>query len=93
MPPPAIINVTLRLLGMIWASPYTLLGLILGTLGLCTGGSARLRGHVIEFHCGAVGWLLQKLFLGEGAMAFTLGHTVPAPLGHQLDIGPIIVVG
>ena len=86
MPPSAIINVTLRLFGMIWASPYTLLGLILGALGLCTGGAARIRGHVIEFHGGAVKWLLQQFFFGEGAMAFTLGHTVLGQTAAALDI-------
>jgi len=86
MPPQAIINLPLRLLGMIWASPYTLLGLILGTLGLCTGGRARIRGRVIEFHGGSVKWLLQRFFFGEGAMAFVLGHTVLGQTAAALDI-------
>ncbi len=63
-------------LAILWASPYTLLGLFLGFIGLCSGGHARIRGRVVEFYGGGVKWLLQQFFFGEGAMAFTLGHTV-----------------
>ena len=55
----------LRLLAILWASPYTLLGLFLGFIGLCTGGRARIRGRVIEFYGGGVKWLLQRFFFGE----------------------------
>ena len=66
----------LRLLAMLWASPYTLLGLGLGMIGVCTGGRARLRGCVLEFYGGGVKWLLRQFFCGQGAMALTLGHTI-----------------
>ena len=56
----------IRLLAIIWASPYTLLGLFLGFIGICTGGHARIRGRVIEFYGGGVKWLLQQFFLGKG---------------------------
>ena len=68
------------------ASPYTLLGLFLGFIGLCSGGHARIRGRVVEFYGGGVKWLLQQFFFGEGAMAFTLGHTVLAQTDAALDI-------
>ena len=32
------IGAPLRLLAILWALPYTLLGLLLGAVGLCTGG-------------------------------------------------------
>ncbi len=76
----------LRLLAILWASPYTLLGLLLGIVGLCTGGRARRRGRVIEFHGGGVRWLLQQFFFGKGAMALTLGHTVLGQTTAALDI-------
>ncbi len=76
----------LRLLALLWASPYTLLGLLLGGLGLSTGGRARIRGRVIEFYGGGVKWLLQQFFSGKGAMAFTLGHTVLGQTGASLDV-------
>ena len=82
----AFINAPLRLLAMLWASPYTLLGLFLGLVGLCTGGRARIRGRVIEFYGGGVKWLLQQFFFGEGAMALTLGHTVLGQTAAALDI-------
>ncbi len=74
------------ILGILWALPYSLLGLTLGTLGLCTGGTVHVQGRVIEFHGGAVKWLLQKCFFGEGAMAFTLGHTILGQTAAALDI-------
>jgi hypothetical protein len=80
------ITVLLRLLAILWASPYTLLGLLLGFIGLCTGGQARIRGRVIEFYDGGVKWLLQQFFFGEGAMAFTLGHTVLGQTVAALEI-------
>ena len=79
-------NAILRLLAILWASPYTLLGVLLGGIGLCTGGCARVRGRVVEFHGGGVKWLLQKFFFGEGAMALTLGHTVLGQTDAALDI-------
>ncbi len=82
----ASIAVPLRFLAVIWASPYTILGLLIGMVGVCTGGHARIRGRVIEFHGGSVKWLLQQFFFGEGAMAFTLGHTVLGQTDAALDI-------
>jgi hypothetical protein len=75
-----------RVLAILWASPYTLLGLLLGGVGLCTGGRVRLRRGVVEFYGGGVKWLLEQFFFGEGAMAFTLGHTVLGQTDAALDI-------
>ena len=86
MPWLAFINVPLRVLAIIWASPYTLLGLLLGLIGLCTGGRARIRGHVIEFYGGGVKWLLHRFPNGQFALAFTLGHTILGQTDAALDI-------
>ena len=75
-----------QILGIIWASPYTLIGLFLGAIGLCTGGSARIRGRVIEFHGGAVKWLILRLPHGQFTLAFTLGHTILGQSDASLDI-------
>ncbi len=80
------ITIPLRLLVLLWASPYPLLGIFLGIIGLCTGGSVRIRGRIIEFYGGGVKWLLGRFFLGEGAMAFTLGHTILGQTDAALDI-------
>lgn len=75
-----------RLLAILWASPYTLLGLFLGFVGLCTGGRARVRGHTIEFYGGGVKWLVQWLPGGPLTLAFTLGHTILGQTDAALDI-------
>ena len=86
MPSPAIINVPVRLLAIIWASPYTLMGLLLGLIGICTGGRTRIRGHVIEFYGGGVKWLLRWFPNGQFTMAFVLGHTILGRTDAALDI-------
>ncbi|MCH7725615.1 MAG: hypothetical protein IH991_03915 [Planctomycetes bacterium] len=79
-------RVLLRIIGIIWASPCTLIGLFLGAIGLCTGGRARIRGHVVEFYGGAVKWLVLRLPHGQFTLAFTLGHTVLGQSDASLDI-------
>jgi hypothetical protein len=59
----------LQILGIIWASPYTLIGLFLGGIGLRTGGRARIRGCVIEFYGGAVTALVRRLPHGQFTLA------------------------
>jgi len=76
----------LQCLAFLWASPYTLMGLVLGGLGLCTGGSARIRGRVIEFYGGGVKWLINQFPNGQFVLAFTLGHTVLGQTDAALDI-------
>lgn len=73
-------------LGIIWASPYTVIGLAVGAVGLCTGGRARVRDRVIEFHGGGVKWFVTHLPLGESTLAITLGHTILGQSEVTLDI-------
>jgi hypothetical protein len=68
--------IILRMLAFLWASPYTLLGLLIGAIGLLTGGSARIRGRTVEFHGGAVKRFLQRLLGGQGAVAITFGQVI-----------------
>lgn len=70
----------------LWAAPYTLLGLMIGAIGLCTGGRAQLRGRVLEFHSGGVKWFLHRLPGGQFTMALTLGHTVLGQTSAALDV-------
>ena len=51
----------IQMLAFLWASPYTLAGLLLGGLGLCTGGRARVRGRIVEFYGGGIKWLIHRL--------------------------------
>ncbi|MEZ6064541.1 MAG: hypothetical protein R3B90_02275 [Planctomycetaceae bacterium] len=64
----------------LWASPATLVGLSLGTLGLLTGGTGRSTHGAIEFSGGLVTWFLRHI--GRRAAAMTLGHTI---LGRSSD--------
>ena len=74
------------MLKFLWASPYTLLGLIVGATGLCTGGKAQLRGRTLEFHGGATRWFVTHLPGGQFTLAFTLGHTILGQTEAALDI-------
>jgi hypothetical protein len=76
----------LRILGVIWASPYTAIGLLLGGIGLCTGGGVQIRGRAIEFYGGAVKWLVTHLPSGQLTLAFTLGHAILGQSAVSLDV-------
>jgi hypothetical protein len=81
-----MMRVLVPLLGILWASPYTLLGLCLGGVGVCTGGRARIRGRAIEFYGGGVKWFVTHLPLGQFTLAITLGHTILGQSDASLDI-------
>jgi hypothetical protein len=83
---PSLTKLPFNLLAILWASPYTFLGLSLGVIGLCTGGHARIRGRVVEFYGGGVKWLLQQFPDGQFTLAFTLGHTVLGQTDASLDL-------
>ena len=74
-----------RFLVVAWASPYSLIGVLLGLGGLASGGAGQLRDGVLEFHGPLIAWLLDRLPL-EGVQAMTLGHTVIARHQAALDI-------
>jgi hypothetical protein len=74
----------LLVLQYVWAFPWTLFGLVMGSLGLLTGGTVQRRGAVFEFHGGAVRWFLERL--PSQAMAMTIGFTVMGLTGAALDI-------
>jgi hypothetical protein len=79
-------STSLRILAILWALPYTLLGLSLGALGLCTGGRAQIRRGVVEFYGGGVQWFLQHFPGEQFPLALTLGHTVLGRTAAALDI-------
>jgi hypothetical protein len=65
-----------QMLVVLWAAPWTLLGLAIGLVALASGGGMQRVGGVIEFHGGAVGLFLRRFPLVRGAAAMTLGHMV-----------------
>lgn len=76
----------IRVLRLLWASPYSLLGAAIGLIGLATGGGGRVRDGVAEFHGGFTRWVVRHSPLGETTLAITLGHTVIGQTEAALDI-------
>ena len=76
----------LRVLRVVWASPYTLIGMTIGGIGLCTGGHVRFQGRAIEFYGGGTKWFVTHLPLGQFTLALTLGHTILGQSEASLDI-------
>ncbi|QDU31455.1 hypothetical protein ETAA8_66130 [Anatilimnocola aggregata] len=72
-------------LAIVWAAPWSLVGVSLGLLSLASGGSCRLRGRVLEFEGRFLAWLLNRAPVIGGAAAMTLGHTVIACGQSDLD--------
>ena len=76
-------GVIFKILKILWAAPYTILGLFFGCLGLLTGGKLHKSAGAIEFYGGAVGWFLRRLPIRPSAM--TLGHTIVGLTKSDLD--------
>ena len=75
------------LLSKVWASPNTLLGLVVGYLGVMFfGGKAQKVDGCWEFHGGLVKWLLHLAPTGSGALAMTLGHCIWGQTESALDV-------
>jgi hypothetical protein len=61
-----------RILSYAWAAPTTMVGLLAGTLTLCTGGRGQVRAGALEFYGGFARWLAGKWSFS----AMTLGHVI-----------------
>jgi len=70
---------------MLWALPWTACGLFLGLVAVASGGKWQRVGRVLEFHGGALPWLLSRVPISGGAAAMTLGHVVIARTAACLD--------
>jgi len=78
-------NRPIVILAIVWAAPWSLFGLLIGGLGLVSGGRVQRVGRVIEFWGGAVTWFLDLFPLIKGASAVTFGHTVLGRSESHLD--------
>jgi hypothetical protein len=77
------------MLAFVWAFPTTLLGLIMATLTLITGGTAKVVDGVLEASGGASTFYLRRvvgLFLPGGASAMTLGYVVIGRDAESLEL-------
>ena len=72
-------------LSILWASPWTMLGVAIGFFAVLTGGQGLRRGRVLEFHGGILQKLLKLAPIPAGAAAMTLGHVVIARTTADLD--------
>jgi len=72
-----------RFVRYLWASPNTLLGLLIAGIAWMTGGSLAVVRGVIEVHGGFATTFLRRglPLIGSGA-AMTLGHVI---LGQNVD--------
>lgn len=68
----------MRLIGYVWASPMTAIGLVFAVAAMLSGGSARLRSGVVEVTGGLVRWLLHGNKLWRGGAAMAVGHVILA---------------
>ncbi len=63
------------IVGYVWTSPNTMLGIAFGLLGLLSGGGLQFSRGCIEFYGGWVTSTLRRL-PPRGAAAMTIGHTI-----------------
>ena len=79
-------RIALRALAYVWASPTTMLGLLLVGLALAGRGRVARVAGVIEAHGGWVRRLLESVVpLRGGADALTLGHVVVGRTAESLE--------
>jgi hypothetical protein len=60
--------------------------MVIGCAGLLSGGSARRRGRTLEFHGGAVTWVLNRAPIVGSAAAMTWGHVILGQTVAALDV-------
>jgi hypothetical protein len=65
-----------RVLKMLWAAPWSLLGLLIGLLGLLSGGHVQRKGRILEFWGGCVQAILRVFPFYSGSPVATFGHIV-----------------
>ncbi len=63
-----------QLLLCAWASPTSIIALVIGMAGLPFGTRLQRRGSTLEFHGGLVEWILERTPID--AVAMTLGHVI-----------------
>ena len=75
-----------KTIAVIWASSYSLLGLLIGTLGIISGGKGRLKDGAVEFYGGGTQWFVRRLPPGIHTAGFTLGHVILGQSDAGLDL-------
>lgn len=71
---------------VLWASPYSLLGITIGCIGCCLGGKIRLREGALEFFDGFTASCVRRLPTGPTTLGITLGHVILGQTDEGLRI-------
>ena len=72
----AVGRVGCRFLAYAWAAPYSVLGLLLGCVGVLAGARMRVREGALEIGGGALGRLARRLPAPISFCGITLGHVI-----------------
>lgn len=83
---PTPLRYLLKLLVVVWASPYSGLGICIGSIGMVFGGKGRFRDGAIEFYEGGTKWFVRRLPLGAITAGFTLGHVILGQTAAGLEV-------
>ncbi len=75
-----------KMLLIVWAAPYSAVGITIGLLGILSGGKGRYRAGALEFYGGFTTWFVRHLPLGELTIAMTLGHVIVGQTAAGLDV-------
>lgn len=75
----------LKILVILWACPYSLVGIVVGLFGILSGGGGRIRHGAIEFWGGSTAWIVRHLPPGPTTQGLTLGHVVLGQTSEGLD--------
>ena len=75
----------MRILFYLWASPNSIIGVLIGMIGILSGGKAQWKRGCVEFYGGFVTWLLENMAT-HGIWAMTLGHTIIGQNANALQI-------
>ena len=70
---------------IVWAAPWSLWGLAIGTSSLVTGGGVRRAGHIVEFWGGFLPIFLRYFPFVAGSPVATFGHVVLGRSERHLD--------
>lgn len=82
---PAATKSLIKCLLILWASPYSILGICIGSIGMLWGGKCRVREGAIEFYEGGSRWFVSRLPPGPRTAGFTLGHVILGQTGAGLE--------
>lgn len=70
---------------VVWASPWSLWGLMIGLLGLATGGRVQFRAKMVEFWGGWLPLFLRYFPFIAGSPVATFGHVVVGRSQRHLE--------